>query len=101
MSVLITVTFEADLDRFQQAIVEHADELREVSVRGREMGCLHHRFGIGENVVVAYDEWESAESFEKFFSAPEMQEFVVRMGASADTPPQISVSQAIATADQF
>jgi quinol monooxygenase YgiN len=101
MSVLITITFQADVDKFQKAVVEHADELREVSNRGREMGALHHRFGVGDGVVTAYDEWESAAAFEKFFSAPEMQEFTVRMGASADAPPQITVTEALATADQF
>jgi quinol monooxygenase YgiN len=101
MSVLITVTFRGDVAKFQQAVVEHADELATVSERGRNGGCLHHRFGLGDGVVVAYDEWESAAHFEKFFSSPEMQEFTVRMGASAGEAPQVVVTEALSTVDQF
>jgi quinol monooxygenase YgiN len=101
MSVLITITFRGDVEKFQKAVVEHSDELAEVSERGRNGGCLHHRFGVGDGVVVAYDEWESAGHFEKFFSTPDMREFTVRMGAVADEAPQIVVTEAISTADQF
>jgi quinol monooxygenase YgiN len=101
MSVLITVTFQGDVETFQKAAAEHADELAQVSQRGRENGCLHHRFGVGDGVVVAYDEWESAEHFDRFFNNPEMRDFTVKMGASADAPPEITITEAIATADQF
>jgi quinol monooxygenase YgiN len=101
MSVLITGKFRGDVDIFRKAVAERADELLEVSKQARSMGCLHHRFGVGENFVIIVDEWESAAAFDKFFSAPELQQLVAEMGASADVPPEITITEAIETSDQF
>jgi quinol monooxygenase YgiN len=101
MSALITVKFHGDVDTFRKAAAERADELLDVSSRGRSLGCLSHRFGVGDGYIVAIDEWTSAEDFEKFFNVPEMREFIVRMGASTDVPPEVTVAEAIDTADRF
>lgn len=101
MSVLITVTYRGDIETFRKAAADHAEEVAEVSRRGRENGCLHHRFGVGDGFLVAYDEWDSAENFDRFFNNPEMRDFTVRMGASADARPEITITEAITTADQF
>lgn len=101
MSVLVTGKFHGDVDTFRKAVSERADDLADVASRARSAGCLHHRFGVGDGVVVLVDEWETAEGFEKFFSAPELQQLVAEMGASPDIPPDITISEAIATSDQF
>lgn len=101
MSVLVTGKFHGDVDTFRKAAAERADELLEVSNRARAQGCLHHRFGVGEDFVVIVDEWETAEAFDKFFSAPELQQLVAEMGASRDVPPEINITEAISTSDEF
>jgi quinol monooxygenase YgiN len=101
MSVLVTGKFHGDVDTFRKAVSERADEIAQVADRARAAGCLHHRFGIGDGFVVLVDEWDTAEAFEKFFGAPELQQLVSEMGASPDVPPEIAISEAISTADQF
>jgi hypothetical protein len=67
----------------------------------KRAGCIHHRFGVGDGFVVIVDEWESAEQFQRFFSDPELQAFIASTGAIAETPPELSVTEAITSPDQF
>jgi quinol monooxygenase YgiN len=50
--------------------------------------------------VVLVDEWESVEQFQQFFSNPDLQAFIGSVGA-APAPPEITVSEAVASSDQF
>jgi quinol monooxygenase YgiN len=50
--------------------------------------------------VVLVDEWESIEQFQRFFSNPDLQAFIGSVGA-APAPPEITVSEAVASSDQF
>jgi quinol monooxygenase YgiN len=100
MSVLITVKFQGDTDTFRQALVDRADEFEKVSGASRAAGAIHHRFGVGDGFVLVIDEWDSFEHFEQFFSNPDLQAFVGSVGA-APAPPEITVSEAVASADQF
>ena len=65
------------------------------------VGAIHHRFGVGDGFVLVVDEWESAAHFEKFFSNPELQAFIGSTGGDPNTPPEITVTEAIGSADQF
>ena len=67
---------------------------------GRAAGALHHRFGIGDGYVVVVDEWESVQQFEQFFGNPELQAFVGSIGA-APAPPEMTISEAVASPDQY
>jgi|SRR5580658_4565368 quinol monooxygenase YgiN len=100
MSVLITVKFQGDTDTFRQALVDRADEFEKVSGASRAAGAIHHRFGVGDGFVLVLDEWDSFEHFERFFSDPDLQAFVGSVGA-APAPPEITVSEAVASPDQF
>jgi hypothetical protein len=44
--------------------------------------------------VLAVDEWETAEQFEKFFGDPKMLEFIGSIGGDTSTPPEITVAEA-------
>jgi quinol monooxygenase YgiN len=77
-----------------------ADEFVAVKERAIEKGAIHHRFGIGEGHVVAIDEWETAEAFEQFFGDPRMREFVASIGGDP-VPPEITIAEAIPSADEF
>lgn len=101
MSVLVTCKFHGDTDLFQKAIGDRADEFARHGEAGRAAGAIHHRFGVGDGVVVVVDEWESAEQFEKFFGAPDLQAFVGSVGADPNTQPEITITEAIHSPDEF
>jgi hypothetical protein len=100
MSVLITGKFEGDTGKFRQALVDRADEFTKITDRARTVGAIHHRFGIGDGFVMIVDEWESADDFQRFFADPELQAFIGSVGA-APAPPEITVTEAVASSDQF
>jgi hypothetical protein len=96
MSVLVTMRVAGDVEQFRGWVKDEA-RLREIAERARSAGCLHHRFGVGEGFVVVVDEWESAAQFQEFISG--MGETMRDAGARGE--PEITITDAIATADQF
>jgi hypothetical protein len=101
MSVLITVKVKGDTSAFGKAVEERSEEFVEIAKRGREAGAVHHRFGIGDGYVLVVDEWDSPEHFEAFFGDPKLQEFIASVGGDTSAPPDITVTEAIESADQF
>ncbi len=99
MSVLVAVKVQGNTEVFRQALAERSDEFVAFSDRAQAGGAIHHRFGIGDGFVVAFDEWESAEQFESFFSDPGLQEFIASIGAEGQ--PEITVTEATDSPDQF
>lgn len=100
MSVLIIGKFQGDTAKFRQALTDRGSEFAKIADRSRSVGAIHHRFGIGDGVVVIVDEWETVEQFEQFFSDPDLQAFIASVGAAA-SPPDITVTEAVASPDQF
>jgi quinol monooxygenase YgiN len=100
MSVLIIGKFQGDTGKFRQALTDRADEFVKIADGARSAGALHHRFGVGDGFVVLVDEWQSVEQFQQFFADPAMQAFVASAGA-APVPPEITVTEAITSPDQF
>ena len=100
MSVLITMKFKGDTAVFRQALQARADEFAKISDASRSVGGLHHRFGVGDGFVLVIDEWESVEQFQQFFSDPALQAFIGTVGA-AQEPPEMTVAEAVASADEF
>ena len=100
MSVLVVGKFQGDTEAFRAALQERADEFASIGERARSQGAIHHRFGIGEGFVIVVDEWESAEQFQAFFSDPELQAFIASTGALPG-PPDLSISEAVPSSDQF
>jgi quinol monooxygenase YgiN len=100
MSILVIAKFPGDTAAFRQALTERAEEFSKYAESARAAGGLHHRFGIGDGFVMVVDEWESAAHFEQFFSDPALQAFIGSVGA-APVPPEITVADAVASADQY
>lgn len=100
MSVLVTMRVKGDTEQFRRFAAENGDKLREISGEARTRGCLHHRFGVGEDFVLVVDEWESPEQFQQFFEGNAQIEEVMR-ASGAQSEPELSFSDAIETADQF
>ena len=100
MSVLVTVTIPCDTDAFLAVAAERAEEMTAISNEGRNQGAIHHRFALGDGVVVVVDEWDSAESFQGFFADnAAIGELMQAAGASG--PPEVAIYEAIETADAF
>ena len=100
MSVIITSKFRGDTAVFRQALTDQAGQLAAFGERARAAGAIHHRFGVGDGFVLAVDEWESVGHFQQFFGNPDLQAFIAAMGADPG-PPEVTVSEAVASADQF
>jgi hypothetical protein len=101
MSVLITVKFHGDTAIFLKAVAERTGEFARIAEKARANGGIHHRFGVGDGCVLVVDEWETAEDFETFFGDPDLQAFIGSAGADAGVAPEITVVEAIESADQY
>jgi quinol monooxygenase YgiN len=100
MSVLVTGKFQGNTATFRQALVDRADEFAKIAEMAQAAGGIHHRFGIGDGFVVIVDEWETAEHFQRFFGHPDLQAFIGSVGADP-APPEITVTEAVASPDQY
>jgi len=47
------------------------------------------------------NEWESAEAFEKFFSDPELQNFIGSVGGDTNSAPEIIIVESIDSPEKF
>ena len=101
MSVLVVVKVSVDTATFQKAMAERTDEVEAIAARAKDAGAIHHRFGIGDGFVQVVDEWGNGEQFQQFFGDPKMQEFVASLGGDTSNPPEITITEAIATPDEF
>jgi hypothetical protein len=100
VSVLVTAKFQGDTATFRQAIADRTEEFAKLKESAMAAGGIHHRFGVGDGFVLVVDEWESPQHFERFFGDPSLQAFIGTVGA-APVPPEITVTEAIASADQY
>ena len=100
MSVLIVAKFHGDTAKFRQTLLERAEDLIKFGELSRTAGAIHHRFGVGDGFVIVVDEWQTAEQFEAFMANPELQAFIAQSGA-AGGPPEVTVTEAVTSADQF
>jgi hypothetical protein len=100
MSVIVVGKFQGDTAAFRRSLTERASEFEKWRELARASGGIHHRFGAGDGFVVVVDEWESVEHFQQFFGNPELQAFVGSIGA-APAPPEMIISEAVATPDEF
>ena len=101
MSALTVVKVSGDVDRFRQALLDRGDEFAKFTEEAKSKGALHHRFGIGDGFVLVVDEWQDADAFMQFFSNPELQTFIASVGGDTSTPPDITVTEAISSPDEF
>jgi len=100
MSVLVAVKIQGDTATFRQALQDRADEFVRIAEQAKAAGAIHHRFGLGDGLVLVVDEWASADQFQAFFSDPQLQEFIASTGA-APGPPDITITEAVPSPDQF
>jgi hypothetical protein len=87
-----------DTDKFRRWVEDEA-RMSEYRERGQAAGALHHRFAVGDGFVLVVDEWESVEQYERFIG--ELQAEGVFADAGAQGEPQVTIAEAITTADQY
>ena len=100
MSVLITLTMEVDPAKAEQVLQANADRLQRIIEQAQGMGCIHHRFVGGDGVMMVVDEWDSPESFHKFFEN-NTDIPVVLQEAGVTSAPDIKVWNKIDSPDEF
>ncbi|MGF7235131.1 MAG: hypothetical protein ACQSGP_09250 [Frankia sp.] len=100
MSVTVLVKFVVDPAVFGALLSERAEEFAKISGDGKAQGCLHHQFVAGDDHVLAVDEWESADAFQKFF-ANQTEIPVLMQAGGVSTPPEVTVYQSLNSADSF
>jgi hypothetical protein len=100
MSVLITMTVQADPAKVEQIAQANADRLQKINAEARDLGCIHHRFVGGDGVAMVIDEWDAPESFYKFFEN-NTDIPVIMQEAGVTSAPDIKVWNKLDTGDEF
>jgi hypothetical protein len=101
MSVLVTIKVPGDTEVFRQAVAERGEEFGAHAGRAQANGGIHHQFGVGPDFVLVLDEWDTVEQFETFFGDPELQSFIATIGADPGGAPEITVVEALDSADKY
>ena len=81
-----------DTTTFESFMSANVDRVVELTAKAKAAGCTGHRFAVGEGEVVVVDEWGSADQFQSFISAPDIQAVMGEMGARGE--PQITFADA-------
>ena len=73
MSVIITIEFPGlQADKYAEAFQRHPERMERISKDAQSQGAIHHRFAANDDgTVVAFDEWDSRESCERFLANQE------------------------------
>lgn len=100
MSVLITLTVQADPAKVEKVLQANADRLQKITDEAKTLGAIHHRFVSGDGVVMVIDEWDAPESFHKFFEN-NTDIPVILQEAGVTSPPDIKVWNKIDSPDEF
>ena len=102
MGVIITTKFPGGTaSNLEIAAKEHADLLVQISEVGRAAGAVHHCFvEEPDGSVLVIDEWDSEESYVKFF---ESQTDIAKIAESAGVTgmPTHTAYRIIDTPDRF
>ena len=98
MSVIVTIWFTADPEKFEQMTKENEEQIAEVSRQAQEAGVMAHRFYGSEGQVMVIDEWPDAESFQRFFAEAE-PDVAPMMQAVATGEPEITFWTKLETGD--
>lgn len=100
MSVFITLTVQADPAKAEQVLQANADKMQQITEQAKGLGCIHHRFVGGDGVVMVLDEWDSPESFHKFFeNNTDIPAIMQEIGVTS--APDIKVWNKLDTRDEF
>ena len=101
MSVIVTIWFEVDPDRFEQYTQEHSEDLTAISGRAQEAGVIAHRFYGTEGQVMVIDEWPDEQSFQGFFDGEQSSIGPIMAEAGVTSEPQVRFWRVLDTPDKI
>ena len=91
MSVLMTLTVDADPAKLEEIGASDPDRMTAILDQAKEHGLIAHRFyGSDDGRVMVVDEWDSAESFQSFFSeqGEQIGGMMAEAGVTAEPRPE-------------
>jgi hypothetical protein len=88
MSVLMVLKIPVTADAMRKAAGDNGDLLQKIEARSRELGAIHHAFYDAGDHVIAVDEWDSEESFNRFFEEQGADIGQLMAAAGATGPPE-------------
>jgi hypothetical protein len=98
--VLVTFRIEGDAAQFRRFLDSGDERLLVIRDAAQAAGAIHHRFGVGDGFVMVVDACESAEAFQSFVSGnPDLPG--VMQDAGARSAPEVVISEAVSSPDQF
>jgi quinol monooxygenase YgiN len=90
MSVFVIARMQVEPANLEKLFTERPEVFKKVSEEAKQVGALHHRFVAGDGEVLIIDEWNDAESFQKFFSSqPDIADLMASAGVQG--PPEVSI----------
>lgn len=101
MSYLMVMRVNVNPDDFERVAGENADSMRGISQRGKDLGAIHHAFYAGDGEMLVVDEWDSPDSFQKFFEAEQPNIGPLMQAAGVQSEPQITFYRKVESADAF
>ena len=91
MSVMMGLRVSVgDVAKFEEAVNSDPDRLRAIADRAKQAGAIHHRFfaNVAGGEVLVVDEWDSVESFQRFFeNSPDVVEMMGEAGVTSEPVP--------------
>jgi hypothetical protein len=101
MSYLMILRMQVNPDDLERAMQENGDTVRGVQERSKEFGAIHHAFYVGDGEALVVDEWDTPESFQKFFEAEQPNIGPLLQAAGIQAEPQISFFRKLETVHAF
>ena len=100
MSVIVIGRFKSDPANLEKVFAERAADFVAVSEEAKGVGALHHQFAAGDGEVIIIDEWDSAESFQKFFGSNTVIPQIMQ-AAGVQGAPEFSFYESMDSPDRF
>lgn len=101
MSVIVTVSVNADPKRLEAHAAENPEAMGPITDRARGHGLIAHRFyGSDPDRIMVIDEWPDEQSFQTFFqeAAGEIQPLMEAVGATS--APEVTFWRQLETHDE-
>jgi quinol monooxygenase YgiN len=100
MSVIVTISFTGDPDKFEQVGQEKRDEIGAITDRAKEAGVIAHRFYGSEGQIMVIDEWPDEQSFQGFFDSAQGEIGPLLAAAGVTSEPQVRFWRVLDTPDK-
>ena len=100
MSVILTLTANADPDALERRAAQNPEAMRAIADRAEANGLIAHRFYGAEGKIMVVDEWPDPQSFQRFWDEMqgEIEPMMREIGVQAE--PEITFWRKLETHDE-